>query len=583
MNGISHDRAGERRKHISGIRLLTFRKLLFLPKILSPRERRRWLLLAIAMVVSAGWLVSNVYARFTREVPKIGGSYTEGVVGELRAINPIYASRDVDRDTAKLIFSGLIKYSSEGNPIPDLAESYRVSEDGKEYTFIIRENASWHDGKPVVADDVLFTVFLVQNPQYRSPLRANWQGVTTEKLGDRVVRFSLRTAYAPFIENLTMGIIPRHLWDGVGPEQAPLHELNLKPVGSGPYRFKDLGQLKDGTVEWLEVERNPNYHDTGPTIDTISFFFFKSEETLLAAWRRGSIDGFGGINAGQLTEMNGHPSSITMLQIPRIFGIFFNSQSSPALSEKAVREAIARALDRDAITLHQQTGQRLAAEGPMPWLYEGTLVRPYDPGRARSLLEDAKWKDDDGDGIREKVAKKKGLTSTTTLSFTLTTSDWPELVIVAETARDMLKQIGIAVEIDKRPFSDLEAEVITPRNYEMLLFGHVYGYEPDPFAFWHSSQAKYPGLNITSYANKAADALLEEARRTIDPAARSERLRAFSDMVIDDLPAVFLFSQYYPYLLPSFIKGTTPARIALPSNRFNNVNEWYIKTKRVLK
>lgn len=543
-------------------------------------------LLILVTGISGLVLISRLYLHMTVSVPSIGSSYTEGMLGDPRAINPIYASHDTDRDISRLIFSGLFIYNAEGKIEPDLASNLDISPDGKIYTVTLKKNLQWHDGEPMSADDIVFTIHTIQNGQFRSPLRGDWQGVSVEKLNDDSVRFSLRAPYAPFIENLTLGIIPKHIWQNVTAEQAPLHEANLKPIGSGAYRFDQMRQNKDGSISWYQIVRNPAYHRPGPFIQKIIFQFFKNEDEMFTAWRRGIIDGFGGVSPLHTAEINPEKSSLISLGMPRVFGIFFNPKRAPDLEDIAIRQAIAYAIDRDEIAKAQQQNKAVLAQGPLPWLGTSTssLVFAHDPDRARSLLKQAGWKDVNGDGMLEKPQKgkqkNKQPTATTPLRFTLTTSDWPDLVETAGILQRQLKTVGIDLLIEKKSYQDLESNTIRPRNFEMLLFGQVYGYEPDPFAFWHSSQVKDPGLNITFFSDKKADKLLENIRKTSDPNIRNADYHNFSDIIVKNLPAIFLFSQDYLYVLPNDIMGVSPIKIALPSDRFNEINKWYRTTAR---
>lgn len=564
------------------------RKIFYLPKISTKQEMRIFFLLIIITFGSGLALASRLYFQMTIPVPRIGSSYTEGMLGDPRAINPLYASHDTDRDISRLIFSGLFIYNGNGIIEPDLASDFTISPDGKIYTVTLKKNLQWHDGEPLTADDVVFTIHTIQNGQFRSPLRSDWQGVSVEKLSDDSVRFSLRAPYAPFIENLTLGIIPKHIWQNVPPEQALLHEANLKPIGSGPYRFDQIKQNKDGSISWYQIVRNSNYHRSGPYIQKIIFQFFKNEDELFGAWRRGIIDGFGSVSPRRIAEINPEKSLLFSLHMPRVFGIFFNPKRAGELEDIVIRQAIAYAIDRNEIIQGQQQNKAVLAQGPLPWLGIGTtsLVYTQDLERARSLLNQAGWKDLDGDGMLEKVQKKKTAKQsavTMPLRFTLTTSDWPDLVQTATILQRQFKNVGIDLVIEKKTYQDLESNTIRPRNFEMLLFGQVYGYEPDPFAFWHSSQVKDPGLNITFFSDKKADKLLEDIRKTDDANIRNAAYRNFSDIIVKNLPAIFLFSQDYLYVLPTDIIGVSPVKIAFPSDRFNEINTWYRATTRKLR
>lgn len=566
-------------------KFLDFRKFLYLPKILTSAEKRFFILALMVVLLTGISFFTRIFFKITHPVPEIGGSYNEGLLREPRIINPLYASQDTDRDLIKIIFAGLLTYDGNGLIQPDLAEKYEISPDGKIYTVYLKEDIQWHDGEPLTAEDVIFTVKTIQNPLYKSVLRANWLGVTTEKVNDRTIKFFLRTPYTPFVENLTVGIIPKHLWENIAPGQALLHELNLRPVGAGPYKFYSLKQAKDGSIQWYQVERNANYHSTGPFLKRITLYFFKSEDEIIAALHKGAIDGFGPISVSRVDEFDSQKTKIMSVAMPRIFGIFFNEKQNKNLSVKKIKEAIAYAIDRNEISQKTTSGGAIPLSAPLPLLNLETSFEkpyyPYNPQKARNTLGELGWKDLDGDGILEK-AKTPKATETEKLSFKLFTSDWPDLLRAAELIKNQLSQIGVAVEVIQKPLTELESSVIRPRDFDMLLFGQVYGYELDPYIFWHSSQIKDPGLNISMYVNKKADRLLEEARKIPDLKEREEKYKDFVKILNEDLPAVFLYSQLYLYLLPDYTQGVNLNRISLPSDRFNTINQWYEGTDRVL-
>lgn len=565
-------------------KLVTIRKLLYIPHILSRQEKKLFILLMGVTLAGGIGFVTRMYLGLTHPVPAVGGSYAEGIFGNPYSINPLYASSDTDRDMTRLVFSGLLAYNGTGEVQHDLAERHEISADGKTYTVFLRKYATWHDGKTLDADDVVFTIHTIQNPQYKSPFRSNWQGVEVEKLDQHTVRFSLRSPYAPFIENLTQGIIPKHLWERINPDQAVLHELNIKPIGSGPYKAGKFRQKADGALSSYELNRNSDYFGEGPYLKKIIFKFFKTEDEMVQAWRKKDIDGFGPISVSRASDMPRSSVSILNLQMPRVFSLFFNAKNAPELKDSAIRAAIAAALDKGTIANRATLGGGIVINQLLPptnLRVDGeTETHPYDPGRARELLNKAGWRLTDN-GIRTKKITEKGKTAAQELRFTLSTSDWPELIRAAHLIQEMLREVGIAIDIEEKTFSELDTSVIRPRSFELLLFGQVYGYEPDPFAFWHSSQVKDPGLNVALYANKKADKILEEARRASDASVRAKKYKEFVEVISKDLPAIPLYTQLYLYLLPGDMGGVALSQIALPADRFNDIKNWYRKIKRV--
>ncbi len=571
------------------IRQLTRHHWLYLPRLFSRPERIRLLVLLTVILALLGFLSNRLLDRITVEKPAVGGMLREGALADPRFINPLYASSDTERDLTNLVFSKLIRYDAGGNPVMDLAEDVAVSPDGKAYTVRLKPDLRWHDGQRLTADDVLFTVKTIQDPEYASPLRFNWTGVTAEKLNEATVRFTLRAPYAPFMENLALGIVPEHLWRRIPREAAILSDLNLKPIGSGPYRFKKFTRREDGTIVSLELARNRTYHGPGPYLEEIRFSFYPDEAQLVAAYRRNDIDAFAFVSTAHVKTLERLDTNIHELALPKLFGVFFNATANPALGRRPVRQALAMAIDRESLITETLAGGGSLVNAAIP---PGTFgaaddipALPHDPDQARKLLERDGWKttDTSSDAALERTEGTGRNRKTLKLVIRLVTSDAPELADAARRIAGMWQTIGVKTEVSILPLKDLEAAMIRPRAYEALLFGEVFGHDPDPFAFWHTSQLKDPGLNIALYSNRAADQLLEEARRTSDPEARRQQYREFQKIVSDDAAAIFLYRPLHYYVIRRDIRGVEIGPLALTEERFNGINQWYTDTRRAIK
>ena len=176
-------------------------------------NRREWLLVSVSGVVLIGTVLAMlalINVRLSIEVPEEGGSITEGIVGTPRFINPVLSISDADNDLTALVYSGLMRKSSEGL-VPDLGESYTVSEDGKVYTFTLKDNAVFHDGKKVTANDIAYTISLVKDPVVKSTKRAAWEGVDVNVIDDKTVEFILAEPFSLLLNNTTLGILPKHI------------------------------------------------------------------------------------------------------------------------------------------------------------------------------------------------------------------------------------------------------------------------------------------------------------------------------------------------------------------------------------
>ena len=229
------------------------------------------------LVVSSFGLLYILNQSLLVAAPAPGGTLSEGIVGSPRFINPVLAMTDADRDVVSLVYSGLLRATPGGQYIPDLAKSFDVSPDGTTYTFILRSNATFHDGKLVTANDIVFTILKTQDPTLKSPLRANWDGVTVEEIDPTTVRFTLKSPYAPFIKNLTLGILPKHLWQDVSSEEFPFSELNTSSVGSGPFKISSISRSSAGIPTLYDLEPFEHYALGKPYLNHILLHFYQSE------------------------------------------------------------------------------------------------------------------------------------------------------------------------------------------------------------------------------------------------------------------------------------------------------------------
>ena len=521
---------------------------------------------------------------FFEEIPKHGGSITEGLVGSPRYINPVLAFSDTDRDLTSLIYSGLLKAKPDGSFVPDLAESYNISDDGKIYTFTIRKDAKFQDGTLVTADDVIFTIQKTQDPNIKSPKRANWDGVTVEKESDQIVKFTLKKAYDPFIENTTLGILPKHIWNGASVDEFSFSQLNIHPIGSGPYKFLDVGQNSSGIPESITLQSYDHYALGEPYIKTFIFKFYQNKTAEADAYKNGSIVAINSIPGDTASELEKAGARIERYPLPQIFGIFFNQNNNSIFTHKEVRETLETLTNRKEIIDQVLQGFGTEATSPIPkGLAEFQSIDTENQAMPviesiTAKLEKAGWKKNK-DGIYELKTKSK----TETFSFSISTGDAPELKKTAEIIKSQWEKIGIKVDIKIFEMNDLNQTVIRPRKYDALLFGEVIGRELDLYAFWHSSQRNDPGLNIAMYTNSKVDRALESARGTSDENQRIAQYKIFESEILNDTPAVFIYLPDLIYILPQDVKGFSIGKVITPSDRFADVENWYMDTDHVWK
>ncbi len=552
----------------------------------SFRKKVYFLLSAILFIVAALGLLWKIDKSLAVEIPKDGGKLEEGIIGTPRFINPLLAISDADRDLVALIYSGLLRADGKGSLMNDLEEKYEISEDGTLYTFTLKENLVWSDKEPLTSDDILFTIQMAKNPVLKSNQRANWEGVEVEKIDNKTIRFSLKRPYAPFIENMTLGILPKHIWGEIQPEQMTLTDFNINPIGSGPYQVESIAKDSNGITQSYTIIPNKKFVLGKPYIDNIILKFYPSEKKLITTYENGGVSAMGGISPQGAGEIKRNGKELKSLLLPRVFAVFFNQNSAQIFANKEVRQALDLATDKEAIVKDVLKNFGSVLDSPLPpgaigasALQEKLDQTPYEEKskQAIDLLEKNGWKINGQDKVREKTTKKE----TIRLEFNLATSNASELAQTAELLKQMWEKLNIKVNLKIFEIGDLNQNVIRPRKYDALLFGIMMGRDPDPFAFWHSSQRNDPGLNIALYTNITADKLLEDARVLSDTDKRKEKYQAFQEQIEKDIPAIFLYSPEYIYLIPKSRLGLDTDTITIPSERFTQIPNWYIEPEKV--
>lgn len=544
-----------------------------------PRRERlfAWGLLSLAIIGFFVWLVL-LYFSSTVSIPKAGGKYVEGIVGQPAYINPLLSqTSEADADLSALVYAGLFVHDGESYPVPRLAESFSVSDDGKEYIVTLRENIRFQDGSSLTAEDVVFTMRAIQDPAYRSPLRQNLQGVEIASPDDRTVVFSLKKSYFGFLENLTVGILPKHIWQSIPPEKFALAENNLMPIGAGPYLFSDLKKDAEGNILWYELKANPTYILGRPYIDTITFRFYPDEDTLFTAYKQGEVLGMASIRSSSIGELAEKKSgSVHAFQLPRAYAVFFNTTRSVAIAFDEVRNALSLSTDREAIVQETLSGRGVVAVTPfLPFMrgFDPNLSLPaFDPDQANALLDENGWKVGE-DGVRSKKDVR--------LEFELLVPRWPELEKTAILLQEMWAKIGARVSITTQDIATLQQDRIRPREYDALLFGQASLADPDPYSFWHSKEREDPGLNLSSFNEQAVDDALVQSRELMNPDERNEKYAVFQKVFLEQNPALFLYSPTYLSVSTDRLRGITTRTIDTPSDRFGSAHEWYLHTKRV--
>ena len=548
-------------------------------------ERAVFYFFAAIFISSGFFLLWKVSQAFMVPVPAYGGTLTEGVVGNPRFINPVLALSEADKDLSALVYSGLVKVSPQGEIQNDVAKSVSVSKDLLTYTVSLRDDAKFQDGTLVTADDVVFTIGKIADPLIKSPRRGNWDGVTISKIDAKTVAFSLKKPYAPFIYNLTIGILPKKMWKNVSADEFSFSQLNTLPVGSGPYRITKVERNQGGIPNYYELTASGQGSEAKPYVKTLVFRFYSSESDLIDAYNSGDVESVAGLSPERLADLNRKQDKVVNSPLPRVFAAFFNQSRNKALSDLAVRKALDVASPRETIIKEVFDGYATPITGPLPaGLYPWTAVdAPEDMtaslNQAKKILSDAGWKMSTSTGT---LVKKIG-NDTISLSFSISTGNAPELTAVAQELKASWEKLGAHVTVLAYETGELNQNVIRPRDFDALLFGEMVGRDADLYPFWHSSQRQDPGLNIALYANSKVDKLLDDARSAANQASVESDYKSLSAEIAKDEPAAFLYTPSFLYLVPNKVHDAKMGSLSSAEDRFTSIASWYVETDNIWK
>lgn len=527
------------------------------------------LVAGVAVAVARGTFGPStaIGARLGTPVAAPGGIYREATVGTPTMLNPVLAQTRTDQDLSALLFSGLTRTDAAGNIQPDLAASWKVEQDGQRYTFTLRAGVTWHDGQPFTAQDVLFTVRLIQDAGFTgdTSLADFWRTVSVETPDERTVICTLPKPYAPFLAYTNLGILPHHLLAATKAGDLPNSPFNLAPIGTGPFAF---GSLDTSTIA-VSLKRFDGYYGVKPKLQGVSFRSYASTSAAIQAVGRGEVDGIGYLPPSSLAEAGTIAESVNVYG-PSVAGytaLFFNLKGSQ-FAEREVRQALALAVNRDELVRDGLQGWGTAGASPIlpnSWAY-AKQGWPTDPARAAQMLDMAGWKIG-ASGTREKGGQA--------LAFTLLTDNDPLRTAVATILARQFGAIGVRVTVAAKSPEEL-AQLLAARRFDAALSGwEGLAADPDPYQEWHSSQVD-TGYNFANWTNPDADKALEDGRLTTDPAKRKAAYVTFQQIFAREVPSLILYYPQYHFAVSKRVSGPNADPLDVPSDRFRTIATWQI-------
>ncbi len=549
-------------------------------------KRLRWQILVVVItLVLVGILLLSQGPVITPIVPQAasGGVYTEGLVGAMGRLNPLLDwNNSADRDVDRLIYSGVMRFDARGLPEPDLAESWGTTADGTVYNFSLRPNAVWHDGTPVTSDDIIFSIELMKSPAsfYPQDVKDLWSKVEIIRLSDQTLQFKIPEPYAPFLDYMTFGVLPKHLLEGVPLDQILNADFNLKPIGSGPFKFDHL-LIDNGQIVGVVLVRNEQYHLQKPYIEQVIFKYYSTSADALDAFQAGDVAGISRATDDVLPQALAEPNlSIYTSRLPQMGFVLFNLNNPEVafLQEAKLRRALMLGLNRQRLIDAFMQGQAIPLDGPIlpgSWAhYDGVEKIPYDADVAIALLKELGYSlSADGGAVRVKDGKP--------LAFSLVHPDDDVHTKMAQSIQENWAVIGVQVTLLPVPYASLQADYLGKRSYQAALveLSLPRTPDPDPYPFWHQAEAT-GGQNYSQWDNRSASEYLEQARVTADFGLRARLYRNFQVIFARELPSLPLYAPVYSYGVNNTVQAVQMPPLYDASDRFLLISQWYLVTHR---
>lgn len=537
-----------------------------------------WLTLVGLLIIVCAFQLMVYQKSYSSVAPTEGGAYAEGVLGPLDTLNPLYATSSAEKSAVRLIFSGLLSYDTTSHLRGELAESWSRSQDALRYEVTLRKNLKWHDGKPLTADDVIFTVNLMKNPLARSSFYNSWSLVKAEKVSDRTIAFNLTRPYAAFPNALTFSILPKHILEEVSPNGLRDAEFSRSPVGSGPFIFNRLQVISaENERSIVYLDKNPQYVRGEPKLDRFQLHVFKTSSDISRVFLSQEITAATDLTSDEIEQLRQRRSANSKVtNTPVDDGVYaFMQTESPLLSDKKVRSALRFATDRQAI-INALHGRGIGLETPLTKDKLGDLATHKQPNpnrdEAAKLLEEAGWKLQNGKRFKDGAPLILKLVGAKT-------GDYPKIVTELE---KQWSELGVDVQVQMVEADKVQQTVIVPRDYDVLVYELELGADPDVYAFWHRSQAGPRGLNLSNYRSSLASDALEGAQVRSEKDIRMPKYVTFTNIWLEDIPAIALYQPLIQYVASSTaFTMRSSATFADRTERYRTVELWTVDQRYV--
>ena len=539
-------------------------------------------LVLVWLFLMSGLLLSVMFFRIIGESSNMknnfsnGGTYSEGIVGEVKNLNPFFASSDPEKSFAKLAFASLYDVDTSGKINTELADSVFTNNNFRDFNLKIRQDAEWSDGKKITADDVIFTVNLLKNKLVNSSRYESWTKVKTSKINDYEIRFEMPTTSKLVLYTLDFPILPVHILGEVDPSKLRENSFSQNPVTSGEFKFKSVGSSNGKTT--ISLTKNEKYFAGTPKLDYFEIVAYAKKQQLIEALLKGEV---AASPSAELNDLPGYERTKLAEKSSKInSGIYaFLNNSSAILKDKAVRQSIQKGVDVTKIRSKMSSVSRI----DLPIINDGIKSDlPEAPktnkDEAEKMLDSAGWKK------QNKTRFKNGQE----MKITLATISDPNLERASKELKNQLENLGFSVEMtvsdkDDKTGSFIQS-IIQPRAYDILLYRIDFGVDTDIYAFWHSSQATSKGLNFANYSDAVSDDLLLNSRNAASDSEKNDQLVLFLKRWLSQAPAIGIAQAHSNYVYRKSIKTYSSNNSLVDAlSRYSDARYWQIEKANLYK
>lgn len=531
----------ERVSHIQNIKLLIF----------------EWSLLTLALIMLAMTQAFWFSSSYATDVFVEGGTYTEATIGRVNSMNPLFATTGSEKVLSKLMFATLTTIDYSGKPSLMLAESLTPDENGKVWTMKLRDNLKWSDGEPLTSEDVMFTIALIQNPAVNTIYASNLENVKVTEGENGEIVFTLPAAYADFESALEIPIVPKHSLEDVQPKTLIEADFSSMPVTSGAFKFNALQTKTNSDEEVVYLSANPYFYLGRPMLNTFAVHTFATKDAVADAMNKGSVTAtaeLGGLDSDKITSDSfvKRESSVNVGAF-----IFFNT-TSHFLKNRELRTTIREGLNLATIR----------SKAP------GTSVLNYP--LTNTQIELNTYPEIPAENFLEATTRIEEFEKEEIISLNIATVNSGYLPAVAEELKNQLVLLGIDARlIVYEETQDFIANIIAKRNYDILVYEVELGADPDLLPYYHSSQTKAAGLNLSNYSNTLVDDLIVGARETLDETLRVKKYESFLNYWVEDAPSIGLYLANATYIYNKNVRTFgEDVKLVTIMDRFSDIGNW---------